>query len=55
MLISDYQNDTHRKSIIDEYRNSELNPTKEMVTGIPKPQKYDHYLINKYSFPKGLV
>jgi hypothetical protein len=27
----------------------------EMKTGVPVPHKYDHYVINKYSFPKGLI
>jgi hypothetical protein len=27
----------------------------EMKTGVPVPHKYDHYVINKYSYPKGLI
>jgi len=28
---------------------------RELVTGLPDPYKYDRYVINRYSFPKGLA
>lgn len=58
--------DTHKNEIVindyknyDENNNGNLNEgasqNEEMKTGVPVPQKYDHYVINKYSFPKGFI
>ena len=29
--------------------------TNELTTGIPEPTKYNQYMVNKYSFPKGFT
>lgn len=33
----------------------EQRASPERVSGLPNPQLYDQYYINKYSFPKGLI
>jgi hypothetical protein len=32
----------------------EINQFSEKTSGYPKPDLYDHYYINKYSYPRGL-
>lgn len=57
MLINEFANphgdQPNKKASVNEY--STRNDYKELESGFPNPSKYDHYMINKYSFPKGLT
>ena len=48
-MISEYldYNESQSKSEAEEIKETEL------TSGVPNPRKYDQFVINKYSFPKG--
>ena len=43
------------KDLGQYYNMVEFNQFSEKVSGYPKPELYDHYYINKYSYPRGLA
>ena len=57
IYISEYNNqetEDHTQNHV-EFVESIHSETGELKSGIPHPERYDQYLINKYSFPKGLI